>query len=163
MKMSEVGRLAPPAFRFKPAGAHDSPAFTPLFKGFSTTVVLLSAIWFATLWWQGALGPSTSSGITWFVTGLLLMLYTLWHILRSRTRLDDRALHQAWIWDKHVELEQLVYGKMIRVRGLEWLIAPRLYVRTLTGKFSVFYAADPALLADFERLVQDLEGLRRAQ
>ena len=59
-----------------------------------------------------------------------------------------------------MELRELAYGKIIRVRGLEWLIAPRLYVRTLMGKFAVFYAADPKMLAQFERLVLELKAFR---
>ena len=55
-----------------------------------------------------------------------------------------------------MELRELAYGRLIRVRGLEWLIAPRLYVRTLTGKFTVFYAASPDMIREFERLVAEL-------
>ncbi|MGH6627153.1 MAG: hypothetical protein ACRECD_11560, partial [Burkholderiaceae bacterium] len=79
---------------------------------------------------------------------------------RSTTRIDSEALSQTWVWDKKMELRELAYGKLIRVRGLEWLIAPRLYVRTLLGKFAVFYAADPALIAEFERLVKELKEFR---
>ena len=43
---------------------------------------------------------------------------------------------------------------------LDWLIAPRLYVRTLLGKFAVFYAADPSMLAEFERLLAELKAFR---
>jgi len=46
------------------------------------------------------------------------------------------------------------------VRGLEWLIAPRLYVRTLMGKFAVFYASSPEMVAEFERLVSELKTFR---
>ena len=69
------------------------------------------------------------------------------HLVAHRpqpTRWTPRALHQSWVWDKKMELGELAYGKLIRVRGLDWLIAPRLYVRTLVGKFAVFYAADPS-------------------
>jgi len=59
-----------------------------------------------------------------------------------------------------MELGELAYGKLIRVRGLDWLIAPRLYVRTLMGKFAVFYAASPAMVAEFERLVAELKEFR---
>jgi len=50
----------------------------------------------------------------------------------------------------------LVWG----LRGLDWLIAPRLYLRTLPGKFAVFYLADPALLAESQRLVRELKAFR---
>ena len=57
--------------------------------------------------------------------------------------------------------EQLAYTQLIRVKGLEWLIAPRFYVRTLTGKFAVFYIADPALQSECERLALQLQDFRR--
>jgi hypothetical protein len=81
--------------------------------------------------------------------------------MTSRTRIDRQGLHQRWIWDKHMAFDDLAFGKLIRVRGLDWLIAPRLYVRTLVGKFAVFYAATPELLAEFERLVAELKQARR--
>ena len=94
------------------------------------------------------------------MAGLLLILYTWISILRSTTRLDANGLHQTWVWDKHMEFDDLAYCKLIRVRGLEWLIAPRLYARTLMGKFSVFYTASPDMTAEFERLVTDLQTFR---
>jgi hypothetical protein len=40
-------------------------------------------------------------------------------------------------------------------------MAPRLYVRTLLGKFAVFYIADTQVLVEAERLVQELTEFRR--
>jgi hypothetical protein len=153
--------LGPPPFRFtptQPGGA--SPAFSIAFKALATLIVALGAAWLASLWRAGALGTGSSSGLVWLLSGLALMLYTWWHILRSRTRLDETALYQSWVWDKKLELRELAYCKLIRVRGLDWLIAPRLYARTLLGKFAVFYATDPVLLSDFERLVRELAAFR---
>ena len=161
MSAPDLASLGPAPFRFTPTQVHDSPAFTPAFKLLASVLVLGCAAWLGALWRQGALGTGSSSGLIWFLSGLALMLYTWWHILRSRTRLDHTALHQSWVWDKQLELRELAYCKLIRVRGLEWLIAPRLYARTLLGKFAVFYAADAALLADFERLVRELSEFRR--
>ena len=81
--------------------------------------------------------------------------------MRSTTTLDTEALQQTWIWHKKMELGELAYGKLVRVRGFDWLIAPRLYARTLAGKFAVFHAASPELLAEFERLVAELKDFRR--
>ena len=154
--------LGPPPFRFTPTRpGHASAAYTLPFKVLSTIMVLAGSLWLGRLWHDGALGSGGSSGLAWLLCGLVLMLYTGWHILTSQTRLDETALHQSWIWDKHLELRELAYGKLIRVPGLEWLIAPRLYVRTLMGKFAVFYASDALLLADFERLVRELAEFRR--
>ncbi|GAB3487078.1 hypothetical protein GCM10027399_00750 [Curvibacter fontanus] len=154
--------LGPPPFRFIPTQAGLSgPAFTLPFKALATVIVAAGSAWLASLWRAGALGSGSSTGLVWLLTALALMLYTWWHIMRSRTRLDAGALHQTWVWDKQLELRELAYGKLIRVRGLDWLIAPRLYARTLMGKFAVFYAADPVLLADFERLVREVAEFRK--
>jgi hypothetical protein len=149
--------FGPPPFRFQlPDDAPlRGPAFSLPFKLLLTVVVFGSAAWFARLWMAGAM-----PGFTWFLAALAMMLYTWWCVLRSVTRVDSRALYQSWIWDKEMELRELAYGKIVRVRGLDWLIAPRLYVRTLLGKFAVFYAADPKMLAEFERLVRELKAFR---
>ncbi len=159
--------LGPPPFRFTPTEAGRScPAFTRAFKALAIFIVSSASLWLASLWlaslWQaGALGTGQSTGLVWLLSALALMLYTGWHILSSRTQLDATLLQQTWVWDKKLELRELAYGKLIRVRGLDWLIAPRLYARTLLGKFAVFYAADPVLLADFERLVREVAEFRR--
>jgi hypothetical protein len=154
--------LGPPPFRFTPTHpVRHSAAFTPVFKLLATLLVAGCTAWLAALWHKGALGSGSSTGLLWFISGLALMLYTWWHILTSRTHIDEAALHQSWVWEKKLELRELAYCRFIRVRGLDWLIAPRLYARTLLGKFAVFYTADPVLIADFERLVRELAEFRK--
>lgn len=99
-----------------------------------------------------------SSG--WLAAALGLMIYTVWHIVRGKTTLDETALQQSWVWNKRTELRELAYAKLIRVRGFDWLIAPRLYTKTFSGKLAVFYAAAPAMLVEFQRLEQELKALR---
>lgn len=151
--------MGPPPFKFVPQTVGASgPAFSVTFKVLATVIVFACAAAFVQNWLAARATGAAGGG--WFIGGLLLLLYTWWHILRSVTRIDEQGLHQSWMWDKHMELRELAYGKLIRVRGLEWLIAPRLYVRTLTGKFAVFYAASPAMVAEFERLVSELKAFR---
>lgn len=153
--------LGPPPFLFTPSREPlEGPAFSRPFKLLVTLVVWGCAAWLATLWRDGKLGTGLSAPVAWFLAGQALLLLTWWHILRSRTRLDSEGLHQSWVWDKHMPLRELAYGKLIRVRGFEWLIAPRLYLRTLLGKFAVFYVADPTLLAESERLLRELKAFR---
>lgn len=139
----------------------EGPAFSLPFKLLATVIVGGCAFWLAQLWSVGALGSAKTGGLGWFIAGMALMAWTWFAILRSRTRLDAKGLYQRWIWDKQMALDDLAFGKLIRVRGLDWLIAPRLYVRTLVGKFAVFYAASPELIAEFERLVAELKQARR--
>lgn len=157
-----IESLGPPPFRFTPSRGTSlqGPAFSWLFRLLTTAVVFGTAYWFVYLWLNGRVSGGANSIATWFLAAMAIMLYTWWHIMRSTTRIDSEALSQTWVWDKKMELRELAYGKLIRVRGLDWLIAPRLYVRTLLGKFAVFYAADPALIAEFERLVKELKEFR---
>jgi hypothetical protein len=141
--------------------AVEGQAFSLPFKLLATVIVGGCAFWLAQLWSVGALGSAKTGGLGWFLAGIALMGWTWFHIMTSRTRIDGKGLHQRWIWDKHMELDDLAFGKLIRVPGLDWLIAPRLYVRTLVGKFAVFYAATPELIAEFERLVAELKQARK--
>jgi hypothetical protein len=159
---SSIEALGPPPFRFSPSAGPSviGPAFSPAFKLLATGLVFGTAGWLVHLWMSGKVVGGVVSILSWFLAALAIMLYTWWWIVRSRTRLDGQELYQSWMWDKKMELRELAYGKLVRVRGLDWLIAPRLYVRTLTGKFAVFYAADPKMISEFERLVVELKAFR---
>lgn len=153
--------MSPEPFRFTPAeGLVSGPAFSRTFRLLATLIVGGCAIWFAQLWARGALGHGVSTGTGWFIAGLVLMAWTWWSIMVSTTRLDARGLHQRWVWDKDMAYDDLAYARLIRVPGLSWLIAPRLYVRTLAGKFTVFYGASPALISEFERMKRELSAFR---
>ncbi|SDI61915.1 hypothetical protein [Variovorax sp. OV700] len=155
--------MGPAPFRFEPSqgDAVEGQAFSLPFKLLATVIVGGCAFWLAQLWSVGALGSAKTGGLGWFLAGIALMGWTWFHIMTSRTRIDRKGLHQRWIWDKQMAFDDLAFGKLIRVRGLDWLIAPRLYVRTLVGKFAVFYAATPELIAEFERLVAELKQARK--
>ncbi|MBA2964006.1 MULTISPECIES: hypothetical protein [Ramlibacter] len=162
MDPTPVESLGPPPFRFLPStgAAMRGPAFSIPFKLLATAIVAGSAAWAVRLWSQGQLGSGLHVNLAWFLAALAMMAWSWWCMVTSVTTLDTVQLHQTWVWNKRMELRELAYAKLIRVRGLDWLIAPRLYVRTLPGKFAVFYAADPALAAEFERLVAELKAFR---
>jgi hypothetical protein len=155
----------PTPFRFTPlteSGAPlHSPAFSMPFKVFASAMVALVALWMLQLLRSGQLDQGLAT-LGWFGAALAMMAYTLWHMWRSVTTLDAQRIHQRWVWDKSFELRDLAYAKLIRVPGLDWLIAPRLYLRTVMGKFAVFYAADPTMIAEFARLAKELEAFRRS-
>jgi hypothetical protein len=138
-----------------------SPAFSRLFKLLALVIVTSCASWMYQLWSAGKLAAnsamSPSNGLIWLLCGLALMLFTLVSIYRSKTTLTAHSLKQTWIWDKEVVLSELVYAKLIRVKGFDWLIAPRLYVRTMMGKFTVFYAADTVMIDAFQKLIQKIQ------
>ncbi len=153
-------------FRFEPCPeVLEGAAFSRSFQGITGLIVLGSAYWLLSLWQQGKFGGDTGvAGLKaagWFILAWALLAWTAWHVLKSRARLDAQGIHQTWIWDKHMAFDDLAFAKLIRIRGLEWLMAPRLYVRTLVGKFAVFYVTDASVLAECERLSAELKAFRQ--
>jgi hypothetical protein len=147
-------------FTFTPLATRiECGAFSFTFKLLAVLVVSLAVGWAWQMWSSGVLVMSwASSG--WLGAALVMMLYTEWFILRGTTVLDSQAIEQAWVWNKRVLLQDLAYAKLIRMTGFEWLIAPRLYTKTFSNKLAVFYAADAAMLAEFERLSTELQTYR---
>jgi hypothetical protein len=149
-----------PAFVFQlPDGAVSAPAFSKTFKLIAISIVLMAWAWGWQLWYLDVLSLTLQSS-GWIIAALAMMTYTLWHVLRGRTQVDTQAIEQSWVWSKRMELSQMAYAKLVRVRGLEWLVAPRLYTRSFTGKMAVFYTADPVLLGVFTRLEAELRAAR---
>jgi hypothetical protein len=135
------------------------PAYSRTFRLLATLLVFGACAWLAMLWYAGKLQLSSSLGL-WFLAAAAMMLYTWFCIVSGVTTLDEAQLQQTWMWSRKMELRELAYARVIRIRGLEWLIAPRIYLRTLTGKFAVFYAADAAMVREFERLAAELAAFR---
>ena len=176
-----VEQLGPPPFRFQPAEPTlQRRAFSGVFCTLAVALVAWCTYGVYALWAGGHLtaAPTATSataiaaasaakagifgsGLVWAISALALMVYTLWCILTSVTTLTSTQLQQTFVWNKQLELRELAYVKLIRVPGLDWLIAPRLYCRTLLGKFAVFYTADTLMLAEFERLRDELAAFRK--
>ena len=147
-------------FSFQPSSVClTGVAFSGAFKVIALVVFGLACAWGLRLWHDGALAPTLQS-YGWVAAALAMMGYTVLYVLVSKTTLDAQCIRQTWVWAKRVELSDLAYAKLIRIKGLEWLIAPRLYTRSFGGKLAVFYASDLALLADFERMAAELRLLR---
>lgn len=164
--MNSPSPLGLSPFVFHPAeGEIEGAAFSRTFQAVTWLTLLGSGYWLLNLWQQGKFGGDTSlNGLRaagWFVLGWFLLAWTTWHVMRSRARLDAKGLHQTWIWDKHMAYDELAYARLIRIRGLEWFIAPRFYVRTLVGKFAVFYVSEPSVQTECERLSQELAAFRQ--
>ena len=153
-------------FRFQPQPeVLEGAAFSRSFQALTGFILVGSGYWLLSLWQQGKFGGDTGiAGLRaagWFILAWALLAWTAWHVLQSRARIDAQGIHQTGIWDKHVAFDDLAFAKLIRMRGLEWLIAPRMYVRTLVGKFAVFYVEDATVLAECERLCVELKTFRQ--
>jgi hypothetical protein len=151
-------------FRFSPAAGPsvEGPAFSSTFKVTTTLVVLGIGFWLALVWLgERAKGGGSGGLLGWFFAAFAMLVFFWWWILRSRTRIDSDGLHQTWFADKHIPFADLSVVKVMRVRGLEWLVAPRVHVRTLNGKFAVFQAAGAPLLDEFARLSREVQAFRQ--
>ena len=150
----------PELFAFTPSGGRMvSSAFSAPFKLLAAALMTPALAWGLQLWSSGTVALTLASS-GWLGAALCLMLYTSWYIFTGKTTLDNLTLEQTWVWHKRAELRQLAYVKLIRMRGLEWLIAPRLYTKTYAGKLAIFYASSAAMLMEFERMEHELKALR---
>ncbi len=140
-----------------PATPLSGPAFGAVFKLLAWTILLVLGVWIVRLDFQW----STRQG-AWVAAAWAMLAFIAWHIQRSRIRLDAEAIEQTWMWRRRMPLREVAFIKIFRVRGLEHLIAPRIYARNLGGTFVFFYCADRALLQEFARLSQAL-GQRAQQ
>ena len=145
-----------PAFVFEPTPPQlIGPAFGPVFKVLAWLINAALLVWMLRLqlpWGQGA--------TVWAWAAWAMMGYTAWTVQRSRLHIDRERIEQDWMWRKQIAIADLSYLKLIRVRGLEWLLAPRVYARTMQGSFAVFYCADQVLLAEIERMALELTRWR---
>ncbi len=135
-----------------PAQPMSAPAFGPVFRALAWGILLALLVWFwrLNIDWQSRQG--TLSAVVW-----AMLAFMVFHIQRSRTMLDTLAIEQSWMWRRRVALKELAFVKVMRVRGLEFLIAPRIYVRNLGGTFTFFYCHDRAMLDEFARLAEALK------
>ena len=146
---------------FIPRGGEiECAAYGLAFKAIALALLACAALWLLQLQ-RGA--PAAEAGnlpVSWLWLPWGMMACTAWFVVTGRTRLTGRDIEQSWMWSKRLELSNMAYAKLIRIRGLEWLIAPRLYTKSFTGKLLVFYAADAAMLDEFKRLELELAALR---
>jgi len=135
-----------------PAQPLSGQAFGPVFKAFAWFILLSLLVWITRLDfdWRSSQGALVAAA--WAMLAFIAV-----HIQRSRICLDQNAIEQSWMWRRRLALRELAYIKVMRVRGLEFLIAPRIYARNLGGTFTFFYCSDRALLDEFARLAEALQ------
>jgi hypothetical protein len=141
-------------------GAMEAAAYSKVFKGIAIALLAVAALWAVQMHQLAQQGQTSSTIVSWLWLPWGLMAYTSWFVLTGTTRLTSTSIEQSWMWTKRIELDNLAYAKVIRIRGLEWLIAPRFYTKNFGGKLFIFYAADPALLDEFKRLEMALAAVR---
>lgn len=151
-------------FRYQSAAGPDKvfsgPAYTLAYRLAASVMALGCCIWFARLYGQGRIELGTPAAKLYVGGALLVLLCLLVFIWRSRTTLSAHELTQSWIKPKRMAVRDLVYVRLFRWPGLSWLIAPRLYARTMDGKFASFYMSTPEMLDEAARLTAALNDWR---
>lgn len=127
----------------------ESPAFPPLLR--TLAVVLVIDLFAFGIWSLPSLRSadwSTSALVVMGIAALCVVWVGYW-IVYSRTRLEGDVLVQTWLWDKRVSAQDVAQLKLVHIRMLERVIAPRLLVRRRFGGMTWFHSADAAVLVAF--------------
>lgn len=127
----------------------ESPAFPPLLR--TLAVVLVIDLFAFAIWSLPSLRSADWSATALVVMGIaaLCVVWVGYWIVYSRTRLEDDVLIQTWLWDKRVSAQEVAQLKLVHIRMLERVIAPRLLVRRRFGGMTWFHSADAAVLVAF--------------
>ena len=151
--MSDDGGSTPPL---------ESPAFPALLR--TLAVVLVVDLFAFAIWSLPSLRStawSTSALVVFGIAALCVVWVGYW-IVYSRTRLEGDVLIQTWLWNKRVSAQEVAQLKLVHIRMLERVIAPRLLVRQGPA-VTWFHSADPRLLTGFAQRVAERIGQRRGR
>lgn len=122
-------------------------------RSVGTLLVLVLAV----LAWRNAGHPLVLMLVSQYTVFVLIAAALVgsgcWNLWFSRTRIDATHLSQGCgpLW-RSVALADISQLQLIRARGLERLITPRLVVKARGWGKCTFYAADPGVLQAFETL-----------
>ncbi len=136
-----------------PAPYASGPAF-PLGVKLLATVLVAYTLYWGVRSGGGMLASREAwAGALLSAVCLVLVVWTLFWMWRSRTSVDAEGITQTWIWNKRVRWADIGQSRLIGLPGLQWLVAPRLMVRPRGGGVLVFHSADRAVLAVFASFV----------
>lgn len=141
----------------------ESAAFPPLLR--TLAVVLVVDLFAFAIWSLPSLRTAdwTTSALVVMGIAALCVVWVGYWIVYSRTRLEGDMLVQTWLWDKRVKAQDVAQLKLVHIRMLERLIAPRLLVRRRMGGITWFHAYDPQVLIAFgEQVAQRAVPLKPA-
>ena len=119
----------------------EGAAFSLSFKCITVLIAAAIAYWgvqaLPNLGWR-----SMATQAQWMLGGCMaLVLYTLYHVMVSRTTVSPTEIRQNFVFNRRVHLGEVSFAKFIYIPYLTWLIAPRLFVRTASNKFAAIYGA----------------------
>jgi hypothetical protein len=124
-------------------------AYGLTFRILAVLLVGGATLWMLDLQRRGSIDLLDWRGSSWITLPWLMSVAFAVALWRSRSGVDGERLYQRLFWEKRVLESEIASARLIRVRGLDWLFAPRLYVRTAGHRVVALYAADPAVLDHF--------------
>jgi hypothetical protein len=134
----------------------------PTLRGpaFPIAVRLLASALVASLMHWGIRSLDELASVRWngwtgvvVIGAMVLVVWSLVWMWRSRTGVDAEGIHQSWIRDKRVAWRDITQARLIAIPYLDGLITPRLVVRPRCGGVVVFHSADPRVLGAFAAYV----------
>ena len=135
------------------AAVLESPAYPPFVRILSV-VLVVDLIGFG-LWSIPTLREadwSVSSIVVFAIAALCIAWMGYW-IVYSRTRLEGDVITQTWLWNKREDAADVANLKLVHLRWLERVMAPRLLVRRRNGSVTWIHSADARLLTGFAQRV----------
>ena len=121
----------------------EGPALPMAVKLLSSGLVAVMLYWGAQAREQLAVAEWQMSAALLVVAAVLLVLWCLSWIWRSRSWVDAEGVGQSWMWNKRVLWRDVSSARLVGSPALAWLMAPRVLVRARgTAGVMVFHCAD---------------------
>ncbi len=135
-----------PAEQVTPAAAATSAtglAFGPLQRLAALALATCLLISFAVLYRKGAIGVQWP---LWFAA-LVVVEWSAYWVWNSRVTVDHEKIEQTWVWKKTVLKKNISSFNIVEMPFLNWLITPRVVVRTGSMQIITLPVAAPQVLA----------------
>ena len=135
-----------------------SPAF-PRSVRIATMAMVAGLLVFAASSWPAIRDASwTASGVVLWTAASLIVQWTGWWIVHSRTSLQGDEITQTWLWNKRVHARNVAQLKLVHWPALDWIMAPRMLIRQRSGVTVWIHAADAQILTAFANRVYQPPG-----
>jgi hypothetical protein len=136
---------------YAPAASVSGPAYGAGFKLCATFVCLALALYGASVAVRFPL-LQYGFGVRALLLGAGIMLAVSYYwFLRATTTIDQTGIRQTWLYDKHVDWQDVRGAKMIGIPYASWLFPPRMVVRT-GNSFTTFNGGTQSVLIEFAKI-----------
>lgn len=152
--------LGNPGLQFKLGQPVCGPAFSRAFKSMASLVMLSLMVWGLRILDNPQLHSVSFTAKLALAAIFAMILLFYYYLMVSQTRISATEISQTWLADKQVRIAEITKAKFIYIPYLSWLFAPRMVVRTQNGFLTMFYAADPKVLAAFAQLAMLMQSKR---